>query len=68
MVETKTTRAKDVLPNINRTQAPEITPGSDGMVPSGGASRYLQLACSIPPMPGVMGVHSAFLVPGDLNL
>jgi len=27
-------RAKDVLPNTNRTQATEITPGSDGMVPS----------------------------------
>ena len=27
------TRAKDVLPNINRTQAPE-TPRRDGMVPS----------------------------------
>jgi len=23
-----------ILPNINRTQAPEITPGSEGMVPS----------------------------------
>ena len=28
------TRAKDVLPNIDRTQAAAITPGSDGMVPS----------------------------------
>jgi len=26
--------AKDVLPNINGTQAAEITPGSDGMVTS----------------------------------
>jgi len=32
------TRAKDVLPNINRTQAAEITPGSDGMVPSAAAA------------------------------
>ena len=32
----KKTRAKDVFPNINRTQAAEITPppGSDVMVPS----------------------------------
>jgi len=26
------TRAKDVSPNIHRTQAAEITPGSDAMV------------------------------------
>jgi len=68
MVETKTTRAKDVLPNINRTQAPEITPGSDGMVPSAHARRYLQSARSIPSLPGVTRVHNAFFVPGDLDL
>jgi len=28
---------KDVLPKINRTQAAEITPGSDRMVPSAAA-------------------------------
>ena len=28
------TRDKDVLPNTDRTQAAEITPGRDGMVPS----------------------------------
>jgi len=41
---------------------PKSPPGSDGMVPSAGAaSRYLQQARSIPSMPGVMGVHNAFL-------
>jgi len=33
----KKTRAKDVLPNIIRTQAAEITRNSDGMVPSSAA-------------------------------
>jgi len=37
------------------------SPGSNGMVPSAGVSRYLQQARSIPSMPGVMGVYSAFL-------
>jgi len=54
------TRAKDVLPNINRKQAAEITPGSYGMAPSATASRHLQRARSIPSLPGVMGVHNAF--------
>jgi len=31
------TIAKDVLPNIHRTQAADITPGSNGMVPSAAA-------------------------------
>ena len=34
MTVTTTTRAKDVLPNINRKQAAKTPPGSDGMVPS----------------------------------
>ena len=38
------------LPNTNRTQAAEITPGSDGMVPSAAAWRYLQR--SILSLPG----------------
>ena len=46
---------------INRMQAAEITPGSDGLVESAAARHYLQRACSIPSLPGVMGVHSAFL-------
>ena len=45
-------RAKDVLPNTNRTQAAKITPGSDGMVPSAAAWCCLQRACSIPSLPG----------------
>jgi len=28
---------KDVSPNVNHTQAAEITPGSNGMVPSAAA-------------------------------
>jgi len=62
------TRAIDVLPNTDRTQAAVITPGSDGMVPSAGAWRYLQRSRSILSLPGVMGVHSAFFVPCDLDL
>jgi len=55
------TRAKDVLLNVNRTQATEIsTPGSDGMVPSAAEWCYLQRARSIPSLPGVIGVHGAF--------
>ena len=54
-------RAKDVLQNTNRMQAAEITPSSDGMVPSAAAWRHLQQARSIPSLPGVMGVRSAFL-------
>jgi len=37
----KATTTKDVLPNINRMQAAEIIPGSDGVVPSAAALRYL---------------------------
>jgi len=37
MRKRKTTRAEDVLPNINCTQAAKINPGSDGMVPSAAA-------------------------------
>ena len=54
----KKTRAKDVSPNINRTQAAEITPGSAGVVASAAAWRYLQPARSILSLPGVMGVYS----------
>jgi len=35
--------------------------GSDGMVPSAAAWHYLQRARSIPSLPGVMAVRSAFL-------
>jgi len=38
------TRTRDVLPYINRTQAAEVTPGSDGMIPSAAAWRHLQRA------------------------
>jgi len=38
------TTTKDVLPNINHMQATEITPSSDGMVPSAAELRYLQQA------------------------
>jgi len=41
------TRAKEFLPNIHRTQAPEITPGRDGMVPCVAAARCLQRAHTI---------------------
>jgi len=46
--KTKKTKveAKDVLPNINRTQATAVAsrPGSDGMAPSAAAWRYFQRA------------------------
>jgi len=61
----KQTRAKDVLPNINLTQAPEITPGRDGMMPSAADARCLQPAHTIRTLPGVT---RAFFVPGDLDL
>ena len=50
--------------NINRTQAAEITPGSDGMVPSAAAWRCLQQAMRDATertplsLQGVMGVHT----------
>ena len=37
------------------------------MVPSAAALRCLQRAHTIRMLPGVMGVHSAFFVPGDLD-
>jgi len=61
-----TTRAKDVLPNINHMQASKVTPGSDGMVPSAAAWRCLQQAHTIRMLPGVMGVHGASFVPVTL--
>jgi len=65
------TRAKDVLLNINRMQATEIT------LPAVTEWSRLLLrdvfcsmqARSIPSLQGeVMGVHSTFFVPGDLDL
>jgi len=67
------TRAKHVLPNINRTQSPKSPPAATQW------SRTLlhDVICServtvrhatertIPSLPGVMGVHSSFFVPGD---
>jgi len=44
----------------NHMEAAEITPSSDGMVPSAVAWRYLQPAHSILSLPGVVGVHSVF--------
>jgi len=38
------TRAKVVLSNMHRTQAPEITRGRDGMLPSAAAALCLQQA------------------------
>ena len=61
-------RAKDVLPNTHHMQAPEITPSGNGMVTSATARRCLQSAHTICTLPGVMGVHSVFFVPGDLDL
>jgi len=49
------TRATDVSPNINHTQAAEITPGSYRMVLSAAAWRYLQRLCSIALLPGADG-------------
>jgi len=66
--EKKLTRAKDVLPNINRTQAPEITPDSNGMVPSAADARCLQPAHTIRTLPGVTEVLSAFLFLVTLTL
>jgi len=56
------------LPNINRTQAAKITPGSDRIVPSAAAWRHLQPAHSILLQLGVMAVQSTFFLPGDLDL
>jgi len=42
-------------------QAPEITPGRDGMVPSANDARYLQRSLTIRMLPGVTGARSAFL-------
>jgi len=47
-------KAKDVLPNINRTQTPEIIPGSDGMVASAAAC-CLRRAHTIRTLLGVTG-------------
>jgi len=49
-------------------KAAEITPGSDGMVPSVAAWRYLQRARSIPSLPGGAGRGQRVFVPGDLGL
>jgi len=61
-------RAKDVLPNICRTQAPGITPGNDGVVPFTAAARCLQRAHTICMMLAVTPALSAFFIPGDLDL
>ena len=65
------TRAKDVLPNINRTQAAEIT--SPPAATEWSRLLLRDVICkdrvtvchaaewTIPSLPGVMGVHSAFL-------
>jgi len=56
------------LSNINRTQAAEITPGSDGMIPSAAAWRYLRRARSMPSLSGGDGSVQRVFVPGDLDL
>ena len=66
--QTKNYRLKMSNQNINRMQAAEITPGSDGMVPSAAAWRYLHRACSIPSLPGGDGSAQRVFVPGDLDL
>jgi len=53
------TRAKDVLPNIHRTQAHAVTPGGDAVVPSAAAAGCLQQSYTIRVRPG--GDGSAFL-------
>ena len=57
------TRAADifVLPNIDRTQAAEITPGSNATLPSVADARCLQQAYTIRMLPGVTVALSAFL-------
>jgi len=67
--QTKLERAKDVLPNIKCKQPAEITP------PVATEWSHLlahDVICSerIPfrRCRGVMGAHSAFFVPGDLDL
>jgi len=70
------TSAKDVLPNIKRTQAAKVTPGSDGMVPSAAAWCCLQWAhynasCSRMDylfVAGGDGSAQHVFVPGDLDL
>ena len=70
--------AKDVLPNIHHTQAAPKwpPPGSDGMIPSAAAGRYLQRAhyhtsCNRTGHSvdaGGDGSAQRFFVPGDLDL
>jgi len=45
----------------HRTESPEITPGSDAMVPSSAAAHCLQRAHIICTLPGVIAALSAFL-------
>jgi len=64
------TRAKDVLLNINRTQAAESTlppAATECCRPLLRYVIYSERARSIPSLPGVMAAQRVF-VPGDLDL
>jgi len=67
MIHKEKTSAKDVLPKINCTQAPKITPAATEW------SRLLHYVICSEHIPfcrcrGMTGVHSAFFVSGDLDL
>jgi len=64
----KQARAEDVLQNTDCTQAANITPWQQRNGLSAGAWHCLQWACSICMLLGMMGVHSAFFVPTDVDL
>jgi len=68
LIHKQKTRAKDVLPNINCTQAAKITPGSDGMVPSTVAWRYICSGCIPFRRCRVWWECTARFFPGDLDL
>jgi len=55
------------LPNLHRTQAAEITPGSDAVVPSAADVRCLLRAHTIRTLLGVTSALSVFVL-GDLEL
>jgi len=55
------------LPNLHRTQAAEITPGSDVVVPSAADARCLQPAYTTRMLPGGDGSAKRIFVLGDLD-
>jgi len=62
------TKAKDVLPNTHRKEAPEITLASDTMVPSAAPAHCLQRAYTIRTLLGGYQSAKRIFVPGDLDV